>query len=791
MSAGISSATNNECSDILFLYMRGSGNTAAGETDANGESREFEGQKEGEKYAETLEDVLPSEIKLRAESLNYPAWRTDPEILWADFDIGLKNSQYWTSKNTGTSMLTNRIMGERIRCPHQQVVISGYSQGAHAVGDALNDLDNSQSEMISFISLFGDPRFNPDSFAAKGTFKYKLYGRSGGVLEKRQEFPEDYKEKMESWCAHNDGFCENRISMLLPGKSSAHSDYPKTGWVQSSATRAANKVTTNFNSEKGLSLESRRQPNINNKIDIAFVFPHSTSWGYNIGKRLRENIDYVLANPVTESSNTRLGIVLAKPYYHLDDYKNRPNEGPLIHASLGSQENFRNQLKNFGHGQTNNSNQSQLSTGLMAAVDNMEWGEQADKHIIVATDSVNNPPDSISGKSFRETITYAKSKGIIVHTIATYPHRNFIPPTNQWIDEVSEENDGLSVAQDDNYVHETFRDILNQIGELPVVSSQNVYYVEKDAYVDISVASSYSPRGDDIASYDWSYGNNGSYDKSTQEPYLKYFNSRSEDHLISVRITDVSGKRSVAQIPIKVLSKEDFEANEPSLPEKVRFDPEIKIEDDDRFFLIRWLFGGDEIAANRTLGDKLFNLLNPDVFANEQAGLPEAYSIHDEDGRLIAVYPASAREAKIPFKIAQQNSRLGAASHTDEASSEIVYVDVPKLQIPNEESQNLEDKIIDSEKSKNKSVLSDVRSVQKVTDAGQDSSTGGEQSVNERKQDSHQKDATSKNQIEKSQNDTKRNEVLASSHFPINTLSVVAIFSGLMISIGLLKKRLS
>ncbi len=87
------SAESIECSDVLFLYLRGSGNRPPGDTDKDGSLLEFNGQPEGVAYSQALKDVLPSEIKLRAESLNYPAWRADPEILWADFDIGFLNAR--------------------------------------------------------------------------------------------------------------------------------------------------------------------------------------------------------------------------------------------------------------------------------------------------------------------------------------------------------------------------------------------------------------------------------------------------------------------------------------------------------------------------------------------------------------------------------------------------------------------------------------------------------------------------------------------------------------------------
>ena len=113
-------ANESSCNDVLFLFLRGSGQRAASD-DKEDESREFMDK-------ENLDKALPEEIQLRSESLNYPAFGdSNFKLAWAEFDIGLKNGSYWTSKQRGSEMLANRITDEVVSCPHQQVVLAGYS----------------------------------------------------------------------------------------------------------------------------------------------------------------------------------------------------------------------------------------------------------------------------------------------------------------------------------------------------------------------------------------------------------------------------------------------------------------------------------------------------------------------------------------------------------------------------------------------------------------------------------------------------------------------------------------
>lgn len=786
-------ANESSCNDVLFLFLRGSGQRAASD-DKEDESREFKDQDEGREYKENLEKALPEEIQLRSESLNYPAFGGENfKLAWADFDIGLKNGSYWTSKQRGSEMLANRITDEVVSCPHQQVVLAGYSQGAHVVGDALDNLSELQARNTTFISLFGDPRFNPDSFAAKGTYQKKLYGRSGGVLEQRQEFLNTYKGRLESWCLHNDGFCENRVSAIIDKAKSAHGKYATEGWVKSSAIRAAKQVTDKFNQQNGLSLENRRTPKSNQQVDIAFVLPDSTDSAYS-RKYFLNNIDDIFSHPAVKTDSARFATVMANNIYHKDNTHTWHDNDTRILSPLSSYNDFKFDLKSYNTpsdagGKTT---LSPLATGVDMATKELDWRDSADKHIVILTDRDSSPTDTRTDQSYQAIVENAQQQGITIHTIAVYTNSNRATATRGWAAGLSSPTEGISSTTSHYYIADSMTSLFDFVDQKPIIVAPSSYTTQLGKKVDLSMAGSYSPSGEQITSFDWDIDDDGIYNKSTLEPKYSYINNKSDDYTIRVRATSSSGKRSTYRIPIYVTEEPLPSQRPPAEPSRVSVKPELEKSEGKWYMILNWLLADKQPVTKISLFDQLKQYLQPRVVAADQSDLPViAYSLHDESGAMIGIYTAEQRQAKIPLEIAEQNSKLGIASHTDETSSEIVNVDVPKLRIPDGESSDSEDEIIGSENSKNKSVLSDSRSVQSGSGVELDSSANNEQSVSERKQDGHYNDAKGQDRRGKSKDVTKNSEVLASSHFPTDTLSAVAIISGFLISIGLLKQRLS
>jgi len=403
------SAAENECSDVLFLYTRASGQQTPGDEKED----EFSGQREGLIYSTTLEEQLPEDISFKSESLNYPAFGDFPEILWADWDIGKKDGEYWTSKNNGTAMVKARVAAEQQRCPYQQIVLSGFSQGAHAIGDALSELTEEQSSTLTHISMFGDPRFNPDSYAARGTFRQGPFDKAGGILEQRTEFPDRYKNRLESWCIHNDGFCDNKPHRILFGVET-HGNYVPDGYVKMAATRAAKLVLEKYNAQKNVDLEIRQRPTFGAVHDVMFVFDQGTNM-LRAHNSVKGEMEYYLMNNLLTDSDVRLGVTRLDEIRFSQDGIYRPILE--ITTPLGDVAQYREGWKfgiTSGTSFPDSDKTAPILSAIMFVVDHAQWRPGAEKHIIIIADEPYKTTEFTSGKSTAEVAAYAKEHNVHV-----------------------------------------------------------------------------------------------------------------------------------------------------------------------------------------------------------------------------------------------------------------------------------------------------------------------------------------------------------------------------------------
>ncbi len=71
------------------------------------------------------------------------------------------NSVYTSSMSAGRTALKSKISSWSSSCRSTKIVLFGYSQGAHIVGDVLVGLSSTARTRIYGVGLLGDPMFNP------------------------------------------------------------------------------------------------------------------------------------------------------------------------------------------------------------------------------------------------------------------------------------------------------------------------------------------------------------------------------------------------------------------------------------------------------------------------------------------------------------------------------------------------------------------------------------------------------------------------------------------------------
>ena len=86
------------------------------------------------------------------------------------------------------------------KSPVSKLLLLGYSQGAHIVGD----IPGVPAENLIGSVLFGDPAFNPTSIGTVGNYASSAHGLMGI----RDAYSSALQAKILSWCDHGDLICQ-------------------------------------------------------------------------------------------------------------------------------------------------------------------------------------------------------------------------------------------------------------------------------------------------------------------------------------------------------------------------------------------------------------------------------------------------------------------------------------------------------------------------------------------------------------------------------------------------------
>lgn len=221
-----------ECPTVEFIGARGSGEGPF----------EFDGL--GKTVQDAKNSLAAQGVSMKVTSLPYPAVKVA-------FTEAEYPSDYSNSVKAGIELLSGYITQLHVACPNTKVILAGYSQGAHVVGDVVTLLPLTIQNQIAGIVLFGDPLFNPTQTQVdKGTYENwrgiwsAEYGPGG--LPPRQ-FQENLVSKASSYCLKGDFVCNFDTFLVNAGKCKAdeancpHGLYASE-WTQKAATWLKGKI---------------------------------------------------------------------------------------------------------------------------------------------------------------------------------------------------------------------------------------------------------------------------------------------------------------------------------------------------------------------------------------------------------------------------------------------------------------------------------------------------------------------------------------------------------------------
>ncbi len=254
----VPTAEADTCADVLAIFARGSGQD---HIDSSGSDIDHTAT-----FFDELESRNDGSLTIETVDLDYPAPGIE-SFLNAKFPFF--PGGYRKSVSSGVDQLEQELL-DRSHCEDQKIVLGGFSQGAHVIGDALEvvaSYGGIESRVVG-IGMFGDPKFNPDSYAAHGTYQAPQHNRllnSGGILGSRDEFPGFFEDRLQSWCRYMDGICENSLTdavMHMP----AHTESYQNREIPTFINQVADSIA-------GLSYEPTYEysPDLSENLDVMFV----------------------------------------------------------------------------------------------------------------------------------------------------------------------------------------------------------------------------------------------------------------------------------------------------------------------------------------------------------------------------------------------------------------------------------------------------------------------------------------------------------------------------------------
>lgn len=217
MLAGVPTAsradTPSGCEDVLFIGLRGSGQT---EADAGG----F-----GPQVAAALDTFArrmnSAGLSLEAVPGSYPSLGV--EVLVGDLTIRAGDSEYFDGVDEGVRETLRLIRRSRSVCADQQEIVSaGFSQGALVVHNVTLELGTNGRSAIDSILLLADPRRVGGSRVDRGRAPGDRSGVYQLIAPVRPDIPRDLRERTRGYCIAGDIVCDYTLGNL--GSTSIHTD---------------------------------------------------------------------------------------------------------------------------------------------------------------------------------------------------------------------------------------------------------------------------------------------------------------------------------------------------------------------------------------------------------------------------------------------------------------------------------------------------------------------------------------------------------------------------------------
>ena len=534
------------CMPYEFVGARGSGQTPQPGDDPGDYSSAFQyglGNTLAAEYAGLTK--LAGDGKVGVYGVHYPAVSLAGSIgnylnaAGAFLHIGPLGS-YKDSVAAGTSDVVAHIEAMHSTCPGTRFLLAGYSQGAQAVGDALQRMPQADRDLVLGATFFGDPYFNVTSWSARAGDPSHY-----GVLGVRDEWPEQLHGDIWSYCHSHDPICgiSKRHHILGDGDVYVR-DFP---WWQGFGPHedyaTGDSPDTDDAARQLARLLGAATPVSGNvPLDLAFAIDTTGSMGPYIAD-VQSNVNALAQSIAATSTNYRFALV---------DYKDGPQQGDPYKAQVDLP--FSTDTSAFsaavdglsadGGGDTPES----VYSGVMTAL-NLPWRNGVRKVVIPIGDAPGKDPEDDTGY----TLDTVRTKALSVDPAQVYPVAiTDDADTDSFMQALADATGGkLSVAPTQDAFVSTLKSAIVAAGSSPIADAGGSYTGVVNDPVTLSAGNS-RDEAENITAYDWDFDGNGTYDQTTTDPVVTHTWSTTGDHTIVLRARAASGLAATATATVSI-----------------------------------------------------------------------------------------------------------------------------------------------------------------------------------------------------------------------------------------------
>ncbi len=471
--------------------------------------------------------------------------------------------KYTGSVRDGQHDTEKRISSQHKDCPKTHFILAGYSQGAQAVGDALQRMPDRDRHLVAAAGFFGDPYFDPESWSARGDFDPSLYGLFGP----RDEWPEDLHGAIFSYCHFHDWICNISSKHSVFGHADVFVREPADASPSAHGTPAyqslehrgrgdANLAALNIAAVLGSQFPTTTY---SGPLDIVFVIDSTGSMAEEI-EEVKENVSALVAQIAGINSDFRVALV---------DYKDTADQESAYQSRLDLPfttdfAGFDTQLHSLvaeGGGDEPES----VYSGLMTAL-NLDWRAGAKKVVIALGDAPAKDPEPVTGFTLHDV--QSKALAIDPATIDSIQSGESTETATSF-SAVADATGGEHLQLPESDLSGLVPAIVSQVrrsATAPVASIGAPSSALAGHSVNFNASLSHGV-GEPITAYDWDFTGDGIFDLTTADPVASFTYADPFSGTAILRVRTASGQASLATTPISVVSGP---TGKPAKPHRLR-----------------------------------------------------------------------------------------------------------------------------------------------------------------------------------------------------------------------------